>query len=87
MSVFGVILARILPHSDWIRRDILYFLTFQGDIKIEHWCDIGMNIDIGMTLVWTLLYYPDISGIVQTALMGNVEGYALYKIQPVFSKE
>ena len=46
-----------------------------------------MNIDIGMILVWTLVYYPDISGIVQTSLMGNVEGYALYKIQPVFSKE
>ena len=25
MSVFGVILFRIFPHSDWIRRDIVYF--------------------------------------------------------------
>ena len=28
MSVFGVILVRIFPHSDWIRRDTLYLSVF-----------------------------------------------------------
>ena len=28
VSVFGVCLVRIFPHSDWIRRDTLYFFVF-----------------------------------------------------------
>ena len=28
LSVFGVFLVRIFPHSDWIRRDIPYFSVF-----------------------------------------------------------
>ena len=31
-SIFGVILVRIFPHSDWIRRDIPYLSVFSPNV-------------------------------------------------------
>ena len=41
VSVFGVILVRIFPHSDWVRRDNLYLVRMRGNAdqnnsKYEH---------------------------------------------------
>ena len=42
VSVFGVILARIFPHSDWLRRDTEYLSVFSPNVGkcVQEWLQI-----------------------------------------------